>query len=93
MQLKAHLRKAAAHPSRAGCVGSGRLVTDFSAQECKNFFRYADSVIDVALRFRKQDPTVRCTAPGRLRPEAETWLHARTTDRAHNSGYTLLSST
>jgi transposase len=43
-KLKAHLRKAAAHtiPRLLRCIG--RVVSEFSAQECRNFFRHAGYV-------------------------------------------------
>jgi transposase len=43
-KLKAHLRKAAAHTVPRLVRRIGRLVTDFSPQECKNFFRHAGYV-------------------------------------------------
>ena len=43
-KLKAHLRKAAEHTVPRLLRRIGRVVTDFSAQECKNFFRHAGYV-------------------------------------------------
>jgi transposase len=43
-KLKAHLRKAAEHTIPRLLRRIGRVVTDFSAQECKNFFRHAGYV-------------------------------------------------
>src|SRR5262249_50204390 len=43
-KLKAHLRKAAEHTVSSLLGRIGRVVTDFSAQECKNFFRHAGYV-------------------------------------------------
>jgi transposase len=43
-KLKAHLRKAAEHTIPRLLRRIGRLVTDFSAQECRNFFRHAGYV-------------------------------------------------
>ena len=43
-KLKAHLRKAAAHTIPRLLRRIGRVVTDFSAQECRNFFRHAGYV-------------------------------------------------
>ena len=43
-KLKAHLRKAAEHTVSSLLRRIGRVVTDFSAQECKNFFRHAGYV-------------------------------------------------
>jgi transposase len=43
-KLKAHLRKAAEHTIPCLLRRIGRIVTDFSARECKNFFRHAGSV-------------------------------------------------
>jgi transposase len=43
-KLKAHLRKAAEHTVSGLLRRIGRVVTDFSAQECKNFFRHAGYV-------------------------------------------------
>jgi len=40
-KLKAHLRKAAEHTVPRLLRRIGRVVTDFSAQECRNFFRHA----------------------------------------------------
>ena len=37
-KLKAHLRKAAEHTIPRLLRRIGRVVTDFSAQECRNFF-------------------------------------------------------
>jgi hypothetical protein len=38
-KLKGHLRQGRQHAFRVSCVGS--VATDFSAQECRNFFRHA----------------------------------------------------
>jgi transposase len=43
-KLKAHLRKAAEHTIPRLLRRIGRVVTDFSPQECKNFFRHAGYV-------------------------------------------------
>ena len=43
-KLKAHLRKAAEHTIPHLLRRIGRVVTDFSAQECRNFFRHAGYV-------------------------------------------------
>jgi transposase len=43
-KLKAHLRKAAEHTIPSLLRRIGRVVTDFSAQECRNFFRHAGYV-------------------------------------------------
>ena len=43
-KLKAHLRKAAEHKLARLLRRIGRVVTDFSAQECNNFFRHAGYV-------------------------------------------------
>jgi len=43
-KLKAHLRKAPEHTVPRLLRRIGRVVTDFSAQECKNFFRHAGYV-------------------------------------------------
>jgi transposase len=43
-KLKAHLSKAAEHTIPRLLRRIGRVVTDFSAQECKNFFRHAGRV-------------------------------------------------
>ena len=43
-KLKAHLRKAAEHTIPRLLRQIGRIVTDFSAQECRNFFRHAGYV-------------------------------------------------
>ncbi len=43
-KLKAHLRKAAEHTVPRLLRRIGRVVTDFSAQECKNFFRHTGYV-------------------------------------------------
>ena len=43
-KLKAHLRKAAEHTIPRLLRRIGRVVTDFSAQECRNFFRHAGYV-------------------------------------------------
>jgi len=40
-KLKAHLRKAAEHTMLRLLRRIGRVVTDFSPQECRNFFRHA----------------------------------------------------
>jgi len=40
-KLKAHLRKAAEHTLLRLLRRIGRVVTDFSPQECRNFFRHA----------------------------------------------------
>jgi hypothetical protein len=40
-KLKAHLRKAAEHTILRLPARIGRIVTDFSPQECRNFFRHA----------------------------------------------------
>jgi transposase len=40
-KLKAHLRKAAEHTILRLLRRIGRVVTDFSSQECRNFFRHA----------------------------------------------------
>jgi transposase len=40
-KLKAHLRKAAEHTISRLCRRIGRAVTDFTAQECSNYFRHA----------------------------------------------------
>jgi transposase len=40
-KLKAHLRKAAEHTILRLLRRIGRVVTDFSPQECRNFFRHA----------------------------------------------------
>jgi transposase len=39
-KLKAHLRKAAEHTIPCLLRRIGRVVTDFSAQECRNFFHH-----------------------------------------------------
>jgi transposase len=43
-KLKAHLRKAAEHTMPRLLRRIGRVITDFSAQECRNFFRHAGYV-------------------------------------------------
>src|SRR5437016_10640716 len=43
-KLKAHLRKAAEHTIPRLLRRIGRVVTDFSPQECRNFFRHAGYV-------------------------------------------------
>jgi len=43
-KLKAHLRKAAERTAPRLLRRIGRVVTDFSAQECRNFFRHAGYV-------------------------------------------------
>jgi transposase len=43
-KLKAHLRKAAEHTIPRLLRRIGRVVTDFSARECRNFFRHAGYV-------------------------------------------------
>ena len=43
-KLKAHPRKAAEHTISRLLRRIGRIVTDFSAQECSNFFRHAGYV-------------------------------------------------
>lgn len=43
-KLKAHLRKAAEHTIPRLLRRIGRVVTDFNAQECRNFFRHAGYV-------------------------------------------------
>jgi transposase len=43
-KLKAHLRKAAEHTATRLLRRLGRVVTNFSAQECRNFFRHAGYV-------------------------------------------------
>ncbi len=43
-KLKAHLRKAAEHTIPRLLRRIGRVVTDFSPHECKNFFRHAGYV-------------------------------------------------
>jgi transposase len=43
-KLKAHLRKAAEHTIPRLMHRIGRVVTDFSAQECRNFFCHAGYV-------------------------------------------------
>jgi transposase len=43
-KVKAHLRKAAEHIMPRLLRRIGRIVTEFSAQECKNFFRHAGYV-------------------------------------------------
>ena len=43
-KLKAHLRKAAEHTIPRLLRRIGRIVTDFSPQECRNFFRHAGYV-------------------------------------------------
>ena len=43
-KLKAHLRKATEHTIPRLLRQIGRIVTDFSAQECRNFFRHAGYV-------------------------------------------------
>lgn len=43
-KLKAHLRKAAEHTIPRLVRRIGRVVTDFSPQECRNFFRHAGYV-------------------------------------------------
>lgn len=43
-KLKAHLRKAAEHTVERLLRKIGRIATDFSAQECRNFFRHAGYV-------------------------------------------------
>jgi transposase len=43
-KLKAHLRKAAEHTVPRLWRQIGRIVTDFSAQECRKFFRHAGYV-------------------------------------------------
>jgi hypothetical protein len=43
-KLKAHLRKAAEQTIPRLLRRIGRVVTDFSAQECRNFFRHAGYV-------------------------------------------------
>jgi transposase len=43
-KLKSHLRKAAEHTIQRLLRRIGRVVTDFSAQECRNFFRHAGYV-------------------------------------------------
>ena len=40
-KLKAHLRKAAEHTISRLWRRIGRAVTDFTAQECSNYFRHA----------------------------------------------------
>jgi transposase len=40
-KLKAHLRKAAEHAILRLLRRIGRVVADFSPQECRNFFRHA----------------------------------------------------
>jgi transposase len=40
-KFKAHLRKAAEHTIPRLLRRIGRVVTEFSAQECRNFFRHA----------------------------------------------------
>jgi transposase len=40
-KLKAHLRKAAEHTILRLFRRIGRVVSDFSPQECRNFFRHA----------------------------------------------------
>ena len=40
-KLKAHLRKAAEHTILRLLCRIGRIVTDFSSQKCRNFFRHA----------------------------------------------------
>ena len=43
-KLKAHLRKAAEHTIPRLLRRIGRVVADFSPQECRNFFRHAGYV-------------------------------------------------
>jgi hypothetical protein len=43
-KLKAHLRKAAEHTMSRLLRRIGRVITDFSAQECRNFFHHAGYV-------------------------------------------------
>lgn len=43
-KVKAHLRKAAEHTIPRLVRRIGRIVTDFSPQECRNFFRHAGYV-------------------------------------------------
>ena len=43
-KLKAHLRKAAEHTIPRLFRRIGRVVSDFSPQECRNFFRHAGYV-------------------------------------------------
>jgi transposase len=43
-KVKAHLRKAAEHTIPRLLRKIGRIVTDFSPQECRNFFRHAGYV-------------------------------------------------
>lgn len=43
-KVKAHLRKAAEHTIPRLLRRIGRIVTDFSPQECRNFFRHAGYV-------------------------------------------------
>jgi transposase len=43
-KVKAHLRKAAEHTVPRLLRRIGRIVTDFSPQECRNFFRHAGYV-------------------------------------------------
>jgi len=43
-KLKSHLRKAAEHTIPRLLRRIGSVVTDFSAQECTNFFRHAGYV-------------------------------------------------
>jgi transposase len=43
-KVKAHLRKAAEHTIPRLVRRIGRIVTEFSPQECRNFFRHAGYV-------------------------------------------------
>ena len=43
-KVKSYLRKAAEHTIPRLSRAIGRIVTDFSAQECRNFFRHAGYV-------------------------------------------------
>ena len=43
-KVKAHLRKAAEHTVPRLLRRIGRIVTDFSPRECRNFFRHAGYV-------------------------------------------------
>jgi transposase len=63
--IKVHLRKAAEHTIPRLLRRVGRVVTDFSAQECRNFFRHAGYVrtrpesalaIRIVVRLKKQLP-------------------------------------
>jgi transposase len=54
-KVKAHLRKAAEHTVPRLLRRIGRIVTDFSPQECRNFFRHA-GYVRTALRLSRPLP-------------------------------------